>query len=322
MDLERVHLDRADVVEIREDEDVRIAVRVRHGLVVELPALRIVVRHRADERELHRRVLLLHEPVRVDHAERVLPRIEARDLCQQRSVDVDAELVDDVRRVLRRQRHVLRRQRVDRRRPDVALRKPLHLRHVLVHVEDRGVVPLDRGEQHVEHVPVRRREVDVPAPHPFCGAALEVVDHPHRLRVVHDHEVVVVRVELLRVQGLVGDEDPFLLLGQPLRVPLQRVVDRLRDVEELVGAADDPPLCLESGALHQRDQRVVDLRDAAAERGRREVDDALPLERLREPADLVHEPARRDRRVVAQRFVTDVDELEHDSLRRWTRRRG
>ena len=134
-----------------------------------------------------------------------------------------------------------------------------------------------------------------------------------------DHEVGVV-LELGRVQLLVAEEDRLVLGAQPLGRALERVVDRLRDVEELLLAADDPPLDLEARVLHERDERVVDLRDAAAEGGRREVDDALALERLREPADLVHEPARRDRRVVAQRFVTDVDELEHDWMRRWTRR--
>ena len=57
--LERVDLDRADVVQVREDEDVGVAGRVGDGLVVVVPALGIVVRHRADERELHVRDALL-----------------------------------------------------------------------------------------------------------------------------------------------------------------------------------------------------------------------------------------------------------------------
>ena len=121
--LERVHLDRADVVHVAQDVDVRIAVGVLDGAVVVVPAFRVVVRHRADERELHLGKLLLHRAVGVDHAERVLPRIEARDLRQQRPLDVDAELVDDVRGVLGRERHVLRLQRVDRRRPDARSRQ-------------------------------------------------------------------------------------------------------------------------------------------------------------------------------------------------------
>ena len=66
-------------------------------------------------RELHVRMTLLHRAVAVDDAERVLPGIEPRDLREQRPVDVDAELIDDVGRILRRERHVLRLQRIDRR---------------------------------------------------------------------------------------------------------------------------------------------------------------------------------------------------------------
>ena len=57
--LEGVDLDRADVVQVGEDEDVRVAVSVLQRAVVVVPALGIVVRHRADERELHLRHLLL-----------------------------------------------------------------------------------------------------------------------------------------------------------------------------------------------------------------------------------------------------------------------
>src|SRR6266511_6416956 len=51
-DLEGVDLDRADVVEVREDVDVRIALRVRDGLVVERPAPGIVARPRPTDRPL------------------------------------------------------------------------------------------------------------------------------------------------------------------------------------------------------------------------------------------------------------------------------
>ena len=192
MDLKRINFDGADVVHVREDVDVRIAGRVLDRAVVEVPPLRIVVRHRADECELHRGDALLDLAVGVDHAERVFPGVEAGNLGQERPADVDPELVDDVLRVLRRKRHVLRGKRVDRRRPDVHLGQPRDLRHVLVQVEDRGVVTADRRQQHVEDIPVRRRKVDVAAPHPFRVRAGEVIDHRDRLRVVHDHDVVLV----------------------------------------------------------------------------------------------------------------------------------
>ena len=68
------------------------------------------------------------------------------------------------------------------------------------------------GSRNVEHVRVRRREVDVPAPDPVRLRLREVVDHAERLRVVDDDEVVVV-VELARVQLLVAPEDLLVRLG-------------------------------------------------------------------------------------------------------------
>jgi hypothetical protein len=58
-----------------------------------------------------------------------------------------------------------------------------------------------------------------------------VLNHPDRLRVVDDHEVVVV-LELLRVDSLVAAEDLLLFGVQPVRVALDRVVDLLGDVAE------------------------------------------------------------------------------------------
>src|SRR3712207_7975187 len=54
------------------------------------------------QRELHAGHRLLDDPVGVDDAERVLPGVEARDLRDQRPIDVDAELLADVGGVLDR----------------------------------------------------------------------------------------------------------------------------------------------------------------------------------------------------------------------------
>ena len=90
-------------------------------------------------------MLLLDDAVGIDHAQRVLPGVEAGDLGQERPVDVDPELVDDVRGVLGGERHVLGRQGIDRGRPDEGLAQRDLVGHVLLAVEDRGVVALERG---------------------------------------------------------------------------------------------------------------------------------------------------------------------------------
>ncbi len=148
------------------------------------------------------------------------------------------------------------------------------------------------------------------APDPVRPALGKVLDHPRRLRVVDEHEVVVV-LELLRVQRLVAAEDLLLRLGQGLRIALEGVVDRLRRREELVAAVDDPPLGVQARVAHQRHERVVDLGHPAAERGRGQVHEPLAREGLRQPADLLHQAAGRDRRVIDERLLSDVDELQH-----------
>src|SRR5262249_22539412 len=109
--------------------------------------------------------------------------------------------------------------------------------------------------------------------------------------------------------------DLLLLRSQPLRGALEGVVNRLRRTEELVGALDDPPLGVESGVPHQRNERVKDLGHAAAEGRHRKVQDTLAFDLSREPANLIHRVARRDRPVVEQGLVADVDELEHRTER-------
>ena len=96
-----------------------------------------------------------------------------------------------------------------------------------------------------------------------------------------------------------------------MRIALQRVVNRLRNVVEILRAADDSPFDVEAGTAHERDQRVVDFRHAAAERRRGEVDDALALKWRGKAADLFHQPARRNRRVIRERLVAGIDELQH-----------
>ena len=119
----------------------------------------------------------------------------------------------------------------------------------------------------------------------------KVVDHLRRLRVVDD-DVVVVVLELLRVERVVAVKRLLLLRRQPLGVALERVVNRLRDREELVLALDDPPLHVQADVLHEWDQGVVDLGHATPEGRRREMDDPLSLQRFGQSADLVHHPAR------------------------------
>ena len=190
-----------------------------------------------------------------------------RHLGDQGTSDVDAELVDDVAGILGRQSHVLRSQRVDGRGPDPRGREGVRARNVLAAVEDRRVVRADRREQEVEHGAIRLREIDMAPPRPVAAHVTCVRDHTGRLRIVDDDEVVVA-LERIRIQDLVALEDLLLLRDETGRIALEAVVDRLRDVEELVPALDDPPFDVEPRVSHEWHERVKNLGHASAKRGR------------------------------------------------------
>ena len=148
------------------------------------------------------------------------------------------------------------------------------------------------------------------APHPARAAGGHELAHRHRLRIVDDDHVPLIGIgEGVGVHLVVAIEDRLLMVGDALLVALQGVVDRLCDLVELFPAVDDAPFGVEPGVDHERDQRVLDLGDAAPEGRGGEVQDALALERLGQPADLLGQGLSDQRVVVRKRLVTDVDLL-------------
>ena len=113
-----------------------------------------------------------------------------------------------------------------------------------------------------------------------CAARVrEVVDHRRGLRVVDDDEVVLV-VELLCVDRVVALEDLLPASSvRPCGSPWSAlwiffVTSKNSSWPWMMRHSTSSP-----ASLHQRDQRVVDLCNAAAERRGREVADPLALER-------------------------------------------
>ena len=131
----------------------------------------------------------------------------------------------------------------------------------------------DQRQHPRQRLGVRRREVDVAAPDPVAGALGRV-----RAGGAGCGSWTMIASQsssrLLRVHRVVGLEHLPLLVGDRLLVALERVVHQLGDVEELLAPEDHVPVRVEADVAHQRDQRVEDLRDAAAERGRADVQDA------------------------------------------------
>ena len=87
-------------------------------------------------------------------------------------------------------------------------------------------------------------------------------------------------------------------------------MEQLGDVVELLAPEHHLPLGVDAHVVHERDERVEDLRDAAAERGGGEVEHLQPLELLGELADLLDERLAGEVRVVGEALVPDGDRLE------------
>ena len=168
----------------------------------------------------------------------------------------------------------------------------------------------DVGQQLRDRLRVGRGEVDVAAPDPAGGLLRDERVQRRGLGVVHEAHVPAAG-ELARVHLVVAPPGVPLLGVEILGRALQGVVHQLGRVEELLAPVDHLPLAVQPDVAHQRHERVEDLRDAAAERGRGDVHDALALQRLGELADLLDQLAPADMRVVGERLVSYGDGLEH-----------
>ena len=126
---------------------------------------------------------------------------------------------------------------------------------------------LDEWLQEIPDLAVRIGEVDVAAPDPFSAVALFRADERGRLRIVDDKNVLH-ELHTLAVLLVVHQEDIEDLLGGVVIAAMQSVVEPLRDFEKVVAAGDDLPLGLNFQLLHERNEPVEDLCDAAADGGR------------------------------------------------------
>jgi len=128
--------------------------------------------------------------------------------------------------------------------------------------------------------------VDVTSPDPVLTLPSSmVVEKTSRLRIVDDDELIVAR-KLVGVHLVVPLPDRLHLVRKLDVHSLQPVVRRLGDVEELIGALNDPPLGIKSHVDHQRHQRLQHLGHAAAVGRGVDVHDAGAPKRLGHLHDL------------------------------------
>jgi hypothetical protein len=123
-----------------------------------------------------------------------------------------------------------------------------------------------------------------------------MADERQRLRVVHDHDVM---VDMVAHRVLIADLLVYLHLevGELDIGSLQGVVHLLGDAEEFRSALNHPPAGLDANGIHQQRQRRQNFRDAAAVIGRVYVDDVHVAEAPRLLDDAL-DSLRSDQRLV------------------------
>ena len=85
-----------------------------------------------------------------------------------------------------------------------------------------------------------------------------MVVNQRRLRIVDDRDVPTA-LEAHGVQQVVAVIDLALLVRERLRVPLEGVVNQLRDVEKFLPTKDHLPVHVELEVAHQREEGIEDL---------------------------------------------------------------
>src|SRR5205807_2373967 len=131
---------RSHATEVREKVDIGIVARIPCRPLEPQPAFGVVLGHGADHEELNPRDGLLHEAVRIDHAERVLPGIEPAYLTDHRPGRVELEPGEDGLPLTLSDVSILRTHRIDRGRGDDQLAELDLRRRIGRATEDRRAV--------------------------------------------------------------------------------------------------------------------------------------------------------------------------------------
>jgi hypothetical protein len=231
----------------------------------QLCAFRVVGRHVA--REAQAAVdLLPHALEDLDHTLGVLPDVESRYLCDEGLVQRDVTALEQASDLPFRQVHVLAAQGVDSWVDHSLLHREVRpLVGLMAH--DDQVVAKNVGLQVVPQDRIRVRYVYVTAPDPRLAFAVEAHEG-QGLRIVDDDGVVTADVRVLG-EGLVRTNVEVLpLLREAYGRALKGIVERLRDLEEARVSDKHSPSGLNTGVVHERDDREEHLGDTAAVGGR------------------------------------------------------
>ena len=119
------------------------------------------------------------------------------------------------------------------------------------HREHGGVEAVEMLANERPHIRIGRRRVDVTSPHPSAGPPRTQAEDPGRLWIVQKDKVVLA-LEQLGVSTRRAQVGLPLRFGESLRAALEPVMNLLRDLEEPLVAADDPPVRDDAEVVEER----------------------------------------------------------------------
>src|SRR6266511_1977487 len=289
--LERVHL-RLWIGRERDDAHVGIVA----GRLLQLRQhVAAAARRRARQHEPDV-VVLLDEPVGVDHAERVVRAVEPTDLEEEGLVPGNAQPVEmnalfgaaHVAVSLGERVHG----RVDDEPPGGERRREYRMG------KDHRVIALGAWAQDIPELGLRGGEIVVIAPEPPClpGTAL----HQEEWSGVVDHHEIGVEPEALRIVRADVMDPPEHRVCHDLLRARERPGDRARDPFEVARADRDLPARVDTKIVEDRDQAVEDFYRQAPVAGVADVNKPAAAQALADPEQEIDGAARGHLPVVIQ----------------------
>ena len=222
-----------------ENDDVRIVPSRLFDFLQDDGTFRVVRRAATSEDQLAIHIFL-GEFVGLDHAHRVFQPIESRNLGDDWTRPVNTKFIADLLDLGVRKFLVLFRERVD-----TGIEKILRdgqLSGKRLGGEDGSIALLNKRTQKFPDFGVRIGEIDVASPDPTGIGLRPGTNQSCRLWIVN-YDQFLAELHAFAILFVVHQKDVAGRLGQLVRCSMQCVVKSLGDLEEVVAAGDDIPVC-------------------------------------------------------------------------------
>ncbi len=195
----------------------------------------------------------------LNHTNGILPWIVARNLGNNGFISGNPILLHDAVDVGVIKLLVLVRQRINSRIE--AILRDRQLRRKKGRREDRAVILLDEWPEKLPNLSVWTGHVNMATPYPFVTSVF-IPEYQRNGLGIMNHDEIFIKSHRIVVHLIVGQVGLEHLLLKRLFFALQRIVEGLCDVEEIVSPLDHLPSRLDTQFIEQRHNTVQHLSDA------------------------------------------------------------